>query len=444
MSDLLEQFLTLVGKSTDHQQLLATAVQERDPALHARAIEEMGSWEALLAAAVLSLQEHAANAAVQAELDRLAAERKQDIPSLEREKDPQADEPLFALTDNGTLFTLKGTALPLSPAPTTFTLPEGKGTLAQLKHLGPLTNLTILSQRGYYFGLMESVIPSMSSLESARTAASWLELEDDDQIFTVFARHQFIEGTKRMYHATQHGKGKATLLEDFSHLSDRKGREAFLLKGDDIPVSVMIGDEWGGMFCASAQGQGIHFQTEKIRSMGRKSVGVNLMKLSGSHDALVSAFLTNDIHEFVVITKQGYGKRLPMNEFRQQGRGGSGMQVLRLNTDDLVVAVVPVDAQSDVAITTSTGDVYRLPAITFPTMGRSAKGKHILELDDDVHITGMYVLPCAGTFGSQTSSEESTPSEEQTPSEGSAPSEEVSPSEDETENVQEQESVGQD
>ena len=52
MSDLLEQFLTLVGKSTDHQQLLATAVQERDPVLHARAIEEMGSWEALLAAAV--------------------------------------------------------------------------------------------------------------------------------------------------------------------------------------------------------------------------------------------------------------------------------------------------------------------------------------------------------------------------------------------------------
>ena len=89
MSDLLEQFLTLVGKSTDHQQLLATAVQERDPVLHARAIEEMGSWEALLAAAVISLQEHAANAAVQAELDRLAAERKQRYKQNRKKRDPE-------------------------------------------------------------------------------------------------------------------------------------------------------------------------------------------------------------------------------------------------------------------------------------------------------------------------------------------------------------------
>lgn len=88
----------------------------------------------------------------------------------------------------------------------------------------------------------------------------------------------------------------------------------------------------------------------------------------------------------IVLTKNGYIKRIPANEFRTQNRGGRGVQGMDTNDDDFIITLLNCSTHQNLLFFTNKGRVYKIKAYEIPEFGRTAKGLpvvNVLNLDED-------------------------------------------------------------
>ncbi|ELY97560.1 DNA gyrase subunit A [Natrialba chahannaoensis JCM 10990] len=95
---------------------------------------------------------------------------------------------------------------------------------------------------------------------------------------------------------------------------------------------------------------------------------------------------------FVVMTEDDYVKRMPINQFDPQGRGGKGIIGADVKEDDRVATVFRANTHDYLLCFTNQGKVYQLKTYEIPEMGRTARGKsavNILDLDSGEDITAI-------------------------------------------------------
>ncbi len=80
----------------------------------------------------------------------------------------------------------------------------------------------------------------------------------------------------------------------------------------------------------------------------------------------------------IMMTKDGYIKRLPSDTFSQQGRGGKGVIGLTTKEEDSIEAIYSATTHQDMMFFTSRGRVFRLKAYDIPEASRTAKGQAIV------------------------------------------------------------------
>lgn len=88
--------------------------------------------------------------------------------------------------------------------------------------------------------------------------------------------------------------------------------------------------------------------------------------------------LIPDAQAVVMMTKDGYIKRLSSDAFSQQHRGGKGVMGLTTKEEDAVEAVFSTTTHQDMMFFTSRGRVFRLKAYEIPEASRTAKGQAIV------------------------------------------------------------------
>jgi DNA gyrase subunit A len=82
----------------------------------------------------------------------------------------------------------------------------------------------------------------------------------------------------------------------------------------------------------------------------------------------------------VIITHDGYIKRLPINTYKQQRRGGVGLIGMETKEEDHVVDLFVTSTHNYIMFFTNHGRVYWLKAYMIPVGGRHSKGKPIVNL----------------------------------------------------------------
>lgn len=355
-----------------------------DEALRAQAEAIFGRWDLALAASLIEATSTGR---------RKAPSRAQET-QVERRVTEAFEHPLYVELSDGRLYSMHGPDLAVGTEAQNID-PEGHvAPVRAIHYIGDSPEIFLFSTEGRFFGVDWRMIPLWDSRDQRRSIRDVLFLEAGEGIRALVPRREVVTG--RVIHVTAEAKGKATDGAEFGPGLDRSGREAFLVREGDIAVAVMGGGADDTVFCASAMGQGIHFEAQELRSMGRKAVGVNMMKLTDDADEVVAAFLGKHVRQIAVITEEGYGKRVDFKEFRTQGRGGQGMQLVRLNPGDRVAGAAPCNPAEDIALVSTKGRVWRLPASDFMLMGRPAKGNIMVELEEGERIMHLSALPCGG------------------------------------------------
>ncbi|MEE6684045.1 DNA gyrase subunit A [Limosilactobacillus fermentum] len=84
----------------------------------------------------------------------------------------------------------------------------------------------------------------------------------------------------------------------------------------------------------------------------------------------------------VTLTHNGYVKRLPVDEFKAQNRGGRGMKGMGVHSDDFIEHLVASSTHDLLLFFTNTGKVFAMKGYEIPEYGRAAQGIPIINLLD--------------------------------------------------------------
>ena len=82
----------------------------------------------------------------------------------------------------------------------------------------------------------------------------------------------------------------------------------------------------------------------------------------------------------ISMTKLGYIKRMTVDNFRSQNRGGKGIKGMQIIEDDYIEELLMTTTHHYLMFFTNTGKVYRLKAYEIPEAGRNARGTAIINL----------------------------------------------------------------
>ncbi len=94
----------------------------------------------------------------------------------------------------------------------------------------------------------------------------------------------------------------------------------------------------------------------------------------------------------ISLTNNGYVKRMPVDTYKSQNRGGRGVKGMSTTQDDVISSLIHMSTHDDLLIFTNKGKVYRLKGYNIPEFGRQAKGLpiiNLLNMDKDEQVKTM-------------------------------------------------------
>ncbi len=243
-------------------------------------------------------------------------------------------------------------------------------------------NILFFSNKGKVYRTKGYQIPEASKGAKGRAIINLLNLEPGEVINAYVPVPKESQGFLMM--ATKQGLIKKTTLDDFVRINSNGKKAITFASEDDELISVQLtrGDEQ--IIMASSGGKCIRFAEEDVRATGRTSMGVKSIRLDKG-EVVVDMAIVKEECEVLTITENGYGKRTDLEEYRVQGRAGSGIKVGVLNdkTGNVVNLKLVNPLTDDVMIIADNGIIIRVKADEISKIGRNTQGVKVMKMKDD-------------------------------------------------------------
>jgi DNA gyrase subunit A len=183
---------------------------------------------------------------------------------------------------------------------------------------------------------------------------------------------------------TRQGRVKRVKGEDIKSTAEASWASIIGLGGaDDGVVFAGLGDDKAqAMFFGTSRAN--RFVTGDVNPQATPSArGVAGIKVTKNNQLLGGTVITDNKADLgiVVISKNGFVKRVPLEEFSVQGRGGQGVMLLnQTKATGPVIAVAIGPLQGSVDLVATDGKRQRLDEV--PVTNRANRGEKLVELDD--------------------------------------------------------------
>ncbi|MBC7797066.1 MAG: DNA gyrase subunit A, partial [Pyrinomonadaceae bacterium] len=252
--------------------------------------------------------------------------------------------------------------------------------------------LLIFTDDGRVFRMKVHELPDAAASARGKAIVNLINIPSTRKVVSVMAIREFSED-QYVVMATKQGVIKKTILADFSNVRLNGINAANIDEGDEL-LDVVCTDGTKQIFIATNDGIAIRFNESGVRSMGRAARGVRGIHLKkGDYVVAVAAVSKDGEEKMLSISELGYGKQTKVGNYRLQSRAGNG--VINMKTSDKigkVVAVFPVEHDSEIMIITQQGKLIRLDANTIRQTGRSASGVRLIKTGDDDIVTSASLL----------------------------------------------------
>ena len=237
-------------------------------------------------------------------------------------------------------------------------------------------------------------VPEMSRTSLGRSIANLLSFQPGEKIAKVLAIKDFSSGEQFLMFGTQKGVVKKTALSAYGNIR-QNGIIAIGLEEGDILIGVEITGGNDQLLLGTKKGLAIRFNETDVRAMGRPAGGVTGIRFKREGDEVVSMVVVaqgQTPQNCMILTAcvNGFGKRTPVEEYRLQGRGGSG--VINIDASERNGDVVGMNAVSDndeLMLITEKGILIRTKVAEIRETGRNAQGVRLIKLDDGDRLVAM-------------------------------------------------------
>lgn len=195
-----------------------------------------------------------------------------------------------------------------------------------------IDNLMFFTSKGKMYKMLVDNVPVGTNVSKGTRLGSLINLEADEKVVAMTSLHRKTNAEYVVFF-TKQGLIKKTCLEEYTKVKKATGIAAINLKdGDTLANVTFLKDE--DVIVITKKGMSIHFSTTDISSIGRVTAGVRSVKLSEGDEVLVGLPLHKATDMIAFITTKGYGKKVSLDEFPIQGRGGKGVTVYK--TTDII------------------------------------------------------------------------------------------------------------
>ncbi len=249
------------------------------------------------------------------------------------------------------------------------------------------------TNKGRLFWIKVHEIPQVGRTARGKSIANLINMAGDEKLAAVMAVREFTEGAYILF-TTQQGIVKKTDLMAYSK-PRASGIIALGIDNDDQLIKAELTDGEQDIFMMTRAGQAIRFSESVVRGMGRSARGVRGMKLGKKGDAVVGIEVLRQGMEgqkntILVVSEKGYGKRTPIEDFRPQGRGGSGMIGMKIvDKNGPVVSCCQVDDEDEVMLITDRGKIIRMKVKDISIQGRSTQGVRLISTEPGENVVAV-------------------------------------------------------
>ena len=237
--------------------------------------------------------------------------------------------------------------------------------------------MLFISNKGIMYKLKCYELPEGSKASRGTNIVNVLPLENDEKIAAMIKTDSFDEG-KFIVMVTRNGKIKRTPLSSYKNVRKNGLRAIGLDEGDEIEGVRMTSGK-NQLIVATHNGYAIRVNETDIREMSRTAHGVRAIKLRDG-DYVVSMARVRDGAAVLTVAENGLGRRVALENYRVQKRGGYGMMNYK-NGD--VCGIKVVDDEDDIIMISSDGVVIRIRACDISVMGRYSKGVRLMRVSED-------------------------------------------------------------
>ena len=233
-------------------------------------------------------------------------------------------------------------------------------------------------------------IPEGSRVSKGIPVSNFLNLDEKEKVASIVSVEDYND--KFLLFATKKGICKKTDLKEY-RLIRQDGKIAVNLKDDDELLDVKVTDGSADICIASSNNRMVKFKEDDIRDMGRNATGVRGIKLDEGNDA-ISLATSLEGSEVLVITKFGYGKISPLDDYRLTNRGSKGVITLKESEKRGPLAALKiVKGDEDLLVITKNGILIRISLNQVSRTGRNTSGVRIINLNEGDYVSSVTLVP---------------------------------------------------
>ena len=259
----------------------------------------------------------------------------------------------------------------------------------QLLSLNTHDFILFFTNKGKVYRMKGYNVPEYARTGKGLPIVNLLSLEKDEKVNTMLCG-KLEDANKCLIFSTKNGLVKRTPISEFYNIR-QSGKIAITLKENDELISVKVTEGDSQILMCSSNGRMVRFNENEIRIMGRTASGVRGINLNG--DVCVGTEISEPGKLLLVVSERGYGKKTPIEEYRETKRGSKGVKTINISEKTgKIVGFKSTTNDKDLMIISNNGTIIRMDVNSISQMGRVTKGVKLINLKENNVVASISVI----------------------------------------------------
>lgn len=259
-------------------------------------------------------------------------------------------------------------------------------------------HLLFFTEKGRCYWMRAFEVPEGEKNAKGRPILNMINIEPDDKVKAYVNVENLSDAEYLQNHyivmCTKNGIVKKTSLESYSRPRTNGIIAVNIREGDEL-INAQLTDGSSEILIASKKGKVMRCDEEQFRQMGRGASGVKGITLEPEDDCVIGMLTSNNENEnILVVSENGFGKRSDLDAYRKTNRGGKGVMTMKVTEKTGgIIALINVNDEEDLMIINRSGITIRMRISELRVMGRNTQGVKLINLRGKDFIASITKVP---------------------------------------------------
>jgi len=262
--------------------------------------------------------------------------------------------------------------------------------LKDIYHMMSHDRIIFITNFGKAFGLRVYEIPEASRTAKGVNIVNLIQLTKNEKIISIIPVKKDYEKDSTLLTITRNGLVKQTMLNEFDNIRSNGLIALNIADNDEVLTGKISNASVKSIMLLTKLGKTIRFNISQVPTQSRNTRGVKAITLN-ENDYIVDFVLVRNIDDKVlIITEKGIGKISSIRDYRSQNRSGKGLIGIKLNDKTgLALSSIIIEENKDIMLLESSGKIVRLDPKTIRVTSRATSGVKLIKLNKNELVIGV-------------------------------------------------------